>query len=653
MVLAHIKLLGEMAVMNRDMAPIDIRLRKVKALLAVLALYPDQRHGREGLASLLWGGRRDEQARRSLNQNLSALRKSFGSDAKGIISSDHQAVWLNPKAIAVDATALRGFASNCGECEREEALALCDGNFLDGFALKDPAFDDWLTVERAAVCRMQKSILTNLAEERLSHNDAGAAVAPAERLVALDPLNEGAHRLLMRALAQAGQRNAALAHFRKCCDLLNRELGVEPETETRLVFEALRSAMDQEQAPLNNQPHGTKAVVADRPTIAVLPFTNLSGDPEESYFSDGMAEDLITELSRFKSLQVVARNSTFVYRDQAVNVQHAGQALGASYVLEGSLRKAGKQLRLTAQLIDVETNMHIWAERYDRKLVDIFEVQDELVHAIVTKLAGRLAVAETERSRRKRPESLTAHDFYLRGLQGFRQYNKESVLAAAEILEKAVALDPNHAKAQALLGWSISVSAWWTSLGDYEPHTNRALALARRAIEIEPDESFCLMLLGYIHIHRQELEQAQHHFGRALALNPHDLFARACYATYLLYKGKPHQALEQLDELKDTEPFPPNWCLEARGMSLYGMGQFEDAIAAFRQMTTLNYWNYGYLSACYGQLGERGEAQAHWTQMADAIPDPMLRVHEDMVYFENQVDVERWLEGLRKAGVLT
>ena len=395
----------------------------------------------------------------------------------------------------------------------------------------------------------------------------------------------------------------------------------------------------------------TRLASSEKPSIAVLPLTNMSDEPEQVYFSDGITEDIITELSRFRSLQVVARNSTFVYRDQTVDVKDAGRALGAKYLLEGSLRKAGRRIRLTAQLIDVETGKHIWAERYDRELTDIFAVQDELVHAIVMKLAGRLAVAETERSRRRRAESLTAHDYYLRGLQGYRQYSKESILGAAEMLEKAVALDPGHAPALALYAWCVSTSAWWTSLGNYEPHSDRALLLARKALELEPDESFCQQLLGMIHLHRQEFEQARYQLESALALNPHDFFTRAGYASCVLYSGDPQQALDQLDELTEFEPFPPNWYWEVRSFALYGLDRYADAIAALQRMTTLNYWNFGFLAACHGQLGQKETAQVYWAQMTEAIPDPMLRMFEDLEYYEHQADVDHWLHGLCKAGI--
>ena len=332
-------------------------------------------------------------------------------------------------------------------------------------------------------------------------------------------------------------------------------------------------------------------------------------------------------------------------------MRDAGKALGARYLLEGSLRKSDKQLRLTAQLIDVESGKCIWAERYDRELANIFAIQDELVHAIVKRLGGQLAAEEAQRSRNKRPENLTAHDYYLRGLQGYRQYNKESVLEATKILEKAVALDPSHAKAHALLAWHTSVSAWWTSLGNYHVGSERALPMARRAIELDPDDSLCRAMLGMLHIHRQEFEQARYQFELALALNPHDLWSRGGYGMYLVYIGKPKEALDQLDEQRKFEPFPPNWFWETRAVALYGLGRYAEAAVDFEQITALNYWTYGNLAACYGQLGQVEKALAQWARMIEAVPDPTLRMLEDVEFYEKQADADHWLEGLRKAGL--
>ena len=388
----------------------------------------------------------------------------------------------------------------------------------------------------------------------------------------------------------------------------------------------------------------------DKPSVAVLPFTNMSGDPDQQYFSDGITEDIITELSRFGAIEVVARNSTFVFRDQAVDVSEAGKVLGARYLLEGSLRKAGNRIRLTAQLIDVETGKHIWADRYDRELEDVFAIQDELVHAIVATLAGRMETADTERSLRKPPENLAAYDYYLRALQLDRKYDAASALEGRKALEKAVALDPTFARAHALLSNFTFYSGWF----DRDDHASddKALSIARRAIELDPDDSDCYAKMAVVHLQRGEFEQAQHYFERALALNPHDSTTWSHHAWYLVCVGEPQRALDQLSEREAVEPFPPNWHWEIRGQALYLLGRYEEAASTFERMTHLNYWDHGFLCACYGQLGQIDKARGYWSKVLDVVPDATADILVDTEFRKHKADSDHWLDGCRKAGVI-
>jgi TolB-like protein len=397
--------------------------------------------------------------------------------------------------------------------------------------------------------------------------------------------------------------------------------------------------------------------LSDKPSIAVLPFTNMSGDPEQQYFSDGITADIITELSRFGSLSVVARSSTFVYRDQAVNVSDAGKVLGARYLLEGSLRKAGDRIRLTAQLIDVETGKHIWAERYDRVLEDVFAIQDELVQSIVATLAGRLQTAHMERSVRKHTENLVAYDYYLKALQHQRQYDFEGVLEGREFLEKAVQLDPNFARAHALLSYFTHAAPWFENAPDRTPDEKAlaademALALAHRAVQLDPDDNACYANLGVFHANRLEFDKARHYLEQALALNPHDSETWGNFAYYLTCVGEHQRALDFLAKREAIEPFPPNWHWEIRGRACYFLGQYQEAVDTFGRMARFNYWNYGYLAACYGQLAQVEEARANWSKFKDLVPGAGVENFLEFEALQHQVDIDHWRDGLRKAGI--
>ena len=388
----------------------------------------------------------------------------------------------------------------------------------------------------------------------------------------------------------------------------------------------------------------------DKPSIAVLPFENMSGDPQQLYFSDGITEDIITELSRFSSLEVVARNSTFVYRDQAVNVSDIGKKVGASYLLEGSLRKSGNRIRLTAQLIDVTTGKHVWAERYDRELADIFAVQDELVHSIVSTLAVRLTVADIERSLRKPKKSLAAYDLFLRSLSLDRMYDMESARQAKELALQAVVLDPGFARAHALLAGQIFTCAWFENT-PADIYTDEAFRAAAKAVELDPDDSFCTSLLGVVHLQRREYDQARSFFEMALKSNPHDTWVWADYAWYLMSIGKPTEALERLDSKEIYEPHPPNWHWEIRGQVLYMLKRYKEAKSVLERLPGKPFWVKGFLAACCGQLGEAEAAKRYWDEALAASPRMSVTFANQMACYKNEVDGEHWVEGLRKAGL--
>jgi TolB-like protein len=393
----------------------------------------------------------------------------------------------------------------------------------------------------------------------------------------------------------------------------------------------------------------SKRPLADKPSIAVLPFTNLSGDPEQEYFADGITEDLSTELSRFGSIDVLGRQSAFVLRDRSEDIGNALANLGASYMLEGSIRKAGNHIRLTAQLVDVETGKQVWAERYDRDLDDIFAIQDELVHAIVARLAGRLETEGRDRALRKPPENLAAYDYYLQGLWYDQKYDTDSAVAGRNVLEKAVAVDPTFARAYGLLASFMMYSAWLEEPYSHSP--NDVLEIAKKAVELDPTDADCFAKLGIIHIDRGEHQEAKRYLETALCLNPHDSYVWSHYAWYLVTAGEPKGAIEYLDRTLAVDPYPPNWTWEIRAEALYGLERYEEAVEIFGRKAFPYYWNLAMLAACHGQLGDREEAAACWAKVLNIRPKTKLADVGADVCYVNKADADRWTEGLRKGGL--
>jgi TolB-like protein len=285
----------------------------------------------------------------------------------------------------------------------DEAAALYRGPLLDGHGVRDGAFEDWLSAERTRLHDLAVQTLHRLATSL----SGTAAIETAQRLLQLEPVHEDTHRLLMKRYAAAGQRAQALRQYQLCREALQRELQATPDSET----ERLCRQIQDEAPPVAANAAAESlpsASPASKPTIIVLPFENLSGDPEQRYFGDGITEDIIIELSRNRGLLVIARKSSFQFRDQAIDVKRVGQELGVHYAVIGSVRKMGPQVRIAVELIDTATGGHLWAERYDRELQSIFAIQDELTTAIVAAIAGRVEAAGFDKMRRKGTENLAA-----------------------------------------------------------------------------------------------------------------------------------------------------------------------------------------------------------------------------------------------------
>src|SRR5215813_4759864 len=297
----------------------------------------------------------------------------------------------------------------------------------------------------------------------------------------------------------------------------------------------------------------------DRPSVAVLPFTNLSGDPQQDYFSEGITEDITTELSRFSELLVIARNSSFQYKGKAVDIRQVGRELGARYVLEGSVRRSGDRVRITAQLVDAMTGAHRWAERYDRELHDALAVQDEVARAIVAILAAHVNRAEIERVLLKPPAVWEAYDYYLRGAEAYflhiNRRTKASLYDARRLLEQSLAIDPDYARAAAILSWTHLNAYIEPFDGDYlSPGAlDRALELAETAVHLDASLPQARAQLGHVLVHKRRVDAAIAEFERAFALNPNFFDPR--FALVLIYAGEPARAIEVLESNIRLDPF--------------------------------------------------------------------------------------------------
>ena len=389
-------------------------------------------------------------------------------------------------------------------------------------------------------------------------------------------------------------------------------------------------------------------------SIAVLPFTNISQDPEQEYFVDGMTDDLITDLSRVSALFVIARNSSFTYKGKAVNVRDVSRELSVQYVLEGSVRKVGQRLRINAQLIDATTGGHVWAERFDRNLKDVFGVQDEVVGKIVQALRAKLTESERRHLQRKSTNSLVAYEAYLRGIREFVRRSKEGNRNARELFKKAVSLDENFARAHAYLAWTHTrdfIDGWSVEPG-------RSLAQARtmvqKAFTIDDTIPLTAFVNGFVKLYERNHDEALSAMRKAITLDPNYSDAYAVSARILNLSGRPEAGLQPIQTAMRLNPHQPQAYFFILGTVYFGLKRYDDAAAAFKKALVRNpsaqrprMW----LVATYSKLGSADNAEWEAAELLALDPDFSVNRMSKVLPFKKSSHLEILLDGLRKAGL--
>ncbi len=395
----------------------------------------------------------------------------------------------------------------------------------------------------------------------------------------------------------------------------------------------------------------------DKPSIAVLPFENMSGDPEQEYFSDGITDDIITLLSRYRWIFVIARSSTFTYKDKPVDVKVVARELGVRYVLEGSVRKSRDQVRITAQLIDPTTASHVWAERYDRHLDDVFDVQDEVAEAIVGAMEPELIDAEHQRATRKSPESLDAWDFYQRGLCCMYRFTKDGFDEARRNFDRSIQLDPNFSPAYAASAETRFHDALEGFTEEPAKTLDEALRLAKRAVSLDQKDTFAHFAVGRVQSLRREYEESVAELTAALDLNPSFAQAHLGLGFVLTMSGRMQEAVPHLEKAVRLSPRDPRlWSfLNVRAFAHHLMGQYEDALEwaskAVRQPNA-GHWTNAHVAAALGHLGRIDEAKAAVGELLRRNPEFSCSfVRKYRFYVKSSADVENYLDGLRFAGL--
>ena len=399
------------------------------------------------------------------------------------------------------------------------------------------------------------------------------------------------------------------------------------------------------------RPKTPVGAVTDKPSIAVLPFANMSGDPEQEFFADGLTEDIITELSRFRGLFVISRNSAFVHKNRAVRIQEVAAEFGVQYVVEGSVRKAGNRVRVTVQLIDAESDRHVWAERYDRELEDLFAIQDEVTAAIVATLPGRVEAATHDRAERKPTESMAAYECVLAGRVLHHRSTRADNAEALAMLERAIALDPKYAHAHAWKGCVLGqawVHGWCADRDTTFQHVAEELQIA---LALDENDSDVHRILAALNLLRGDHERSRYHQERALGLNPNNDLIVVQQGELLTWLGRPEEGIEWIRKAMRLNPYHPERYWSHLGRAYFVAQRYPEAVEAFARISRPDHTHHAFMAAACAQIGDDTGAAAHAEEVLSRQPDFAVDAYLATLHYKRESDRAHHREALLKAGL--
>lgn len=663
----QIKLFGGIRVLAGDGEPLTVAGRKLQGLLVYLALNTDRPPTRDALAGLLWGDRFDAQARQSLRQYVSRLRKALemreGTGvARPLLLTEGEKVGLNQDAVEVDAIEFERLAGEGAPAALVEAGALVQGALADGLSIKEGAFDDWLRAERRRFQDMTCTVLLGLGRYQVERGEFGAAIETGRRLAALDPLLEEGHRLLMRAYVAGGQRAQALKQYQACAALLLGDLATEPDADTQRLFAEIRADGVAPGETTAVQPVHTVALplvrLSERPIIAVLPLGGMGGETaSQDYFAEGMTEDITSALTKYRWLSVISPLTLVASPDGQTDLGRVAAGQGANYLVQGSVRRAGHRIRISVALLDAVTGRHIWANRFDRDIEDMFDIQDEITETIAATIEPELAASEGLRAGRKPTESLDAWDCYHLGLTHLYKFDPENNAKAQALLRKAVELDPEFAAAQARLAYALIMNALYFGAEPTPKLLDESLTLARRAAELDQRDASTYFALGRIHMARGEYDQSIAALETAIDLNPCFAQAHCGLGDSRAYAGQLERAVTDFEEAVRLSPNDPyRWGFLMYGAIAHLFRKDHETAAQWARdavrVPNAPFWADATLVAALGHLDQPEEARAAAANLLRAFPDftcSFARHH--FFYVKDKSQVDHYVDGLHRAGV--
>ncbi len=650
----RLKLFGEFDLTEASGVAVAVTSRKDAALLAYLCLQA-RPVDRSVLTDLLWPDRAEEQARKSLRQSLVALRRLLNRDGELLPADGGERISLDHARISVD---VREFEAHARKGRGSAAIELYAGPLLERFPSPSTPYAAWLDVERARFGDMACGILADLAEAHLANVEWERAKEVSRRLVETDPLREAGHRLLMRALNGAGRRNEALQQFHRLKDMLRDELDVSPDNMTADLYQSIREpatrAASTDTAATVSNIHDAPQPGPDIPSIAVLPFDNRSRDIEFEYFGDGLAEDILTNLSKVGSLFVIARNSSFSYRNDARDARNVAGELGVRYVLKGSVRASGNRLRITAQLIDADDGHHVWAERYDRVVDDIFDIQDEITKEIVSALRVRLTDGEIALILNRETNSIDAWKLCVEATELMLRYDVLSSKRARDLAQQALDIDQNYAHANAVMALSYWVEARQGLTSNSEELYERANEIGQRAIDIGANSPWGYASKGLAAAGLGKMDEAIKTIEVGLSIIPGNADLIACYGLAVMKAGDFAEAVTSIEAAMHLNPFPPGAYYSSLSRAYEGNGQMELAYSICREGLQKYPDSFALIMSKVSLSARRGkqvEAESSLAQFREIAPHFRNQFTRKYLFIDDEAFCQRYIEGLRIAGL--
>lgn len=620
--------------------------RKAAGLLAYIAMNAPNGASRVALAGLYWAELPDESARASLRRTLHEVSTALGPEAEQVLAVDRERASLIDTAVSVDVLDFEAACHTESLASLRAARALYAGRFLAGFESESEVFERWHATEAMRLEDLASQAFAKLAERALHSGEIAEALGVSSQLLEIDPLHEVACRLHMRALAASGRRAEALRRYDAFADRLDAELSSIPEERTAELCEHIRRG----EAILPKTPFKQP----DAPSIVVLPMENVSGERAHDFVAEGLTETLTAELSRDRSLFVIARNSAAVYHKRLLSAPEIAADLGVRYLLIGGMQIVQDRLRVNVQLVDGADGGHVWAEKYDRPFAEFLTVQDEMVAQIVATLRGYKGAvqrAELKRSLSKPDIELTAYENLMRGMAHKEKFLREDMLIARNYFDQAIAQCPAFAMAHGWLAWTWFFDVYMGWVDDPQPSLDRTFEAAREAVRLDPSLDFAHWALGAAHLAAGDHGNSLRCFDKALELNPSNSDALANSAWPLSFSGRPDDAIDNLSRAMRLNPYYPDWYLWGAGIAEYSRGNDRRAADALGKIAQPNSQSHAYLAASLQRLGEAKAAQSVMAELLALEPgftvDQLMR---SLTYTDPRVP-ERLAEDLTRLGL--